>query len=156
ELNARRAALILISHDRRFLQNLSRKTIWLDRGEARSVEMGFATFETWRDEQLAEEELNQHKLARKIKREEHWIRYGVTARRKRNVRRVGDLAALRKQRREYRGIAGKAVLSAAHAEQSGARVVEVENIGKSFDGRAIVADFSTRIMRGDRIGVVGP
>jgi ATP-binding cassette subfamily F protein uup len=156
ELNQRRSALILISHDRRFLQNLSRKTIWLDRGEARSVEMGFATFETWRDEQLAEEELNQHKLARKIKREEHWIRYGVTARRKRNVRRVGDLAALRKQRREYRGTAGKAVLSAAHAEQSGARVVEAENINKSFDGRAIVADFSTRIMRGDRIGVVGP
>lgn len=156
ELNARRSALILISHDRRFLQNLSRKTIWLDRGEARSVEMGFATFETWRDEQLAEEELNQHKLARKIKREEHWIRYGVTARRKRNVRRVADLDALKKQKREHRGPAGKAAMNAAESEQSGMRVAEAKKIGKSFGERAIVRDFTARIMRGDRLGIVGP
>jgi ATP-binding cassette subfamily F protein uup len=156
ELKDRRSALILISHDRRFLQNLSRKTIWLDRGEARTVEMGFATFEAWRDEQLAEEELNQHKLARKIKREEHWIRYGVTARRKRNVRRVAELASLRKQKREHRGAAGKAAMNAAEAEQSGARVIEVKKIAKNFGARAIVADFTTRIMRGDRLGIVGP
>src|SRR6185312_7355566 len=142
ELNARRAALILISHDRRFLQNLSRKTIWLDRGEARSVEMGFATFETWRDEQLAEEELNQHKLARKIKREEHWIRYGVTARRKRNMRRVAELDALKKQKREHRGPTGKAAMNAAEAEQSGARVAEAKKISKSFGERMIVKDFT--------------
>jgi ATP-binding cassette subfamily F protein uup len=156
ELNARRAALILISHDRRFLQNLSRKTIWLDRGEARSVEMGFATFEAWRDEQLAEEELNQHKLARKIKREEHWIRYGVTARRKRNVRRVAELDALKKQKREHRGPAGKAAMNAAGSEQSGMRVTEAIKISKSFGARAIVKDFTVRIMRGDRLGIVGP
>lgn len=156
ELGERRSALILISHDRRFLQNLSRKTVWLDRGEARTVDMGFATFETWRDEQLAEEERDRHKLARKIKREEHWIRYGVTARRKRNVRRVSDLEALRRQRRDYRGSAGKAVINALQAEQSGARVAEAEAIGKNFGGRSIVKDFSIRIMRGDRIGIVGP
>jgi ATP-binding cassette subfamily F protein uup len=156
DLGGRRSAIILISHDRRFLQNLSKKTVWLDRGEARTVDMGFATFEAWRDEQLAEEERDQHKLARKIKREEHWIRYGVTARRKRNVRRVSELAALRRQRRDYRGTAGKAVINALQAEQSGARIAEAEGIGKSFGGRPIVKDFSIRIMRGDRIGIIGP
>lgn len=156
DLGGRRSAIILISHDRRFLQNLSKKTVWLDRGEARTVDMGFATFEAWRDEQLAEEERDQHKLARKIKREEHWIRYGVTARRKRNVRRVSELAALRRQRRDYRGTAGKAVINALQAEQSGARIAEAEGISKSFGGRPIVKDFSIRIMRGDRIGIIGP
>lgn len=156
ELKKRRSALILISHDRRFLQNLSRKTIWLDRGEARSVEMGFKTFETWRDEQLAEEELAQHKLGRQIKREEHWIRYGVTARRKRNVRRVTELDLLRKQKSEYRGAAGKAAMQAAEAEQSGERVIEAKKISKSFGDRAIARDFTARIMRGDRLGIVGP
>lgn len=156
DLGGRRSAIILISHDRRFLQNLSKKTVWLDRGEARTVDMGFATFEAWRDEQLAEEERDQHKLARKIKREEHWIRYGVTARRKRNVRRVSELAALRRQRRDYRGTAGKAVINALQAEQSGARIAEAEEISKSFGGRPIVKDFSIRIMRGDRIGIIGP
>jgi len=156
ELKERRSALVLISHDRRFLQNLSRKTIWLDRGEARTVEMGFAAFERWRDEQLAEEELNQHKLGRQIKREEHWIRYGVTARRKRNVRRVAELDALRKQKREYRGASGKAAMNAAEAEPSGSRVVEAIKANKSFGERAIVRDFSARIMRGDRLGIVGP
>ncbi len=156
ELDARRSALVLISHDRRFLQNLTRKTIWLDRGETRTVEMGFRTFETWRDEQLAEEELNQHKLGRQIKREEHWIRYGVTARRKRNVRRVAELASLRKQKREHRGATGKALMSAAEAAQSGERVIEAIKVSKNFGERAIVSDFSLRIMRGDRLGIVGP
>jgi ATP-binding cassette subfamily F protein uup len=156
ELDARRAALVLISHDRRFLQNLTRKTIWLDRGETRTVEMGFKAFEIWRDEQLAEEELNQHKLGRQIKREEHWIRYGVTARRKRNVRRVAELDALRKQKREYKSGSGKTLMAAAEAAQSGERVIEAIKVDKSFGERAIVRDFSLRIMRGDRLGIVGP
>lgn len=151
-----RGALVIISHDRRFLTNLSRATVWLDRGKTRRLEQGFGTFEAWRDEQLAEEELNQHKLDRKIEAEQHWLRYGVTARRKRNVRRLGALQALRQERREYRGAAGKAVIAASQADKSGARVIEAEGIGKSFGERAIVSDFSTRIMRGDRIGVVGP
>ncbi len=76
ELERRRAALVMISHDRRFLSNLSRSTVWLDRGETRRVERGFADFESWRDEVLEEEERNQHKLDRKIVAEEHWLRYG--------------------------------------------------------------------------------
>jgi len=156
ELTDRRSALVLISHDRRFLQNLSRATVWLDRGETRRLEMGFGAFEAWRDDALAKEELDRHKLDRKIAAEEHWLRYGVTARRKRNVRRLGALQALRKERRDYRGSAGKANLAAAQAEKSGALVFEAKGLSKAFGERKIVDDFSLRILRGDRIGIVGP
>jgi ATP-binding cassette subfamily F protein uup len=156
ELNSRRAALVTISHDRRFLGNLSRSTVWLDRGQTRRIERGFSAFEAWRDEVLAEEERDQHKLDRKIVAEEHWLRYGVTARRKRNVRRLGALHALRQERRDFRGATGKASLAAAAADRSGALVVEADQIGKAFGKRPIVADFSIRIRRGDRIGIVGP
>jgi len=155
-LAAQRGALVLISHDRRFLENLSRITVWLDRGTARRVEIGFREFEAWRDQQLAEEEVQQHKLDRKIVREEHWVRYGVTARRKRNVRRMAELAALRQQRRDHRRTTGKAVIEAAQAEKSGALVIEAKGISKSYGERKIVDDFSTRIMRGDRVGIIGP
>ncbi len=156
ELDLRRSALVIISHDRRFLSTLSRATIWLDRGETRRLERGFADFEAWRDALLAEEERDQHKLDRKIVAEEHWLRYGVTARRKRNMRRVGQLQALREQRRSYRGSIGKADMTASTASESGTLVVEARNISKSYDGCAIISDFSTRIQRGDRIGIVGP
>jgi ATP-binding cassette subfamily F protein uup len=156
ELSAQRGALVLISHDRRFLANLSRTTVWLDRGVTRRVEFGFGQFEAWRDEQLAQEELAQHKLDRKIAMEEDWMRYGVTARRKRNVRRVADLASMRQQRREYRGAQGKAVIGAAEADQSSKLVIEAKGVGKAFGGRVIVKDFDLRVMRRDRLGIVGP
>jgi ABC transport system ATP-binding/permease protein len=156
ELDSRRAALVIISHDRRFLSTLSRSTVWLDRGQTRRIERGFAHFEEWRDALLAEEEREQHKLDRKIVAEEHWMRYGVTGRRKRNMRRVGQLQALREQRRTYSGAAGDANITAGSAPPSGALVIEAKGIGKSYDGRAIVRDFSIRIQRGDRIGIVGP
>ncbi len=156
ELAGRRAALVMISHDRRFLANLSRSTVWLDRGQTRRIERGFAAFEAWRDEVLAEEERDQRKLDRKIVAEEDWLRYGVTARRKRNIRRLGALQALREARRSYRAAAGKATLTAAAADQSGTLVIEADRIGKSYEGRPIVSDFSIRIQRGDRIGIVGP
>ncbi len=156
ELSGRRAALVIISHDRRFLANLSRSTVWLDRGQTRRIERGFAGFEAWRDEVLAEEERDQHKLDRKIVAEEHWLRYGVTARRKRNMRRLGDLRALREQRRTYRSTAGAAALTAAAADPSGVLVIEADRISKSYEGREVVRDFSIRIQRGDRIGIVGP
>ena len=156
ELDQRRTALVLISHDRRFLETLSRNTIWLDRGRTRRIELGFGAFEAWRDEVLAEEERDQHKLGRKIEAEEHWLRYGVTGRRKRNVRRLADLQGLRETRRAYRGAAGKAVIDATQAEKSGALVIQAERISKAFAARPIIEDFSIRIMRGDRIGIVGP
>jgi ATP-binding cassette subfamily F protein uup len=156
DLNARRTALVIISHDRRFLSTLTRSTVWLDRGVTRRIERGFAHFEEWRDMLMAEEEREQHKLDRKIAAEEHWMRYGVTARRKRNMRRVGELQALREQRRGYRGAAGSATITAGSAGQSGVLVIEAEQLTKSYGERPIVADFSTRIQRGDRIGIVGP
>ncbi len=155
-LGVQRCALVLISHDRRFLQNLSQTTVWLDRGKTRRIDIGFRDFEAWRDEQLAEEEVAQHKLDRKIVREEHWVRYGVTARRKRNMRRMGELQALREARRTFRRAAGIATIAASEAELSGKLVVEAKGIAKAFAGRPIVADFSHRLLRGDRLGVVGP
>jgi ATP-binding cassette subfamily F protein uup len=156
ELESRKCALVLISHDRRFLSNLSRSTAWLDRGQIRQIDRGFSAFEAWRDEVLAEEEREQHKLDRKIVNEEHWLRYGVSGRRKRNVKRLGHLHALRDQRRNYRGATGNASLAATEAEKSGRLVIEAKNIGKAYGERKIVENFSTRIQRGDRVGIVGP
>jgi ATP-binding cassette subfamily F protein uup len=156
ELRGRKTALVLISHDRRFLENLSRITVWLDRGRTKRLDVGFGQFEEQRDLILAEEERDQHKLDRKIAAEEHWIRYGVTARRKRNVRRMADIQKLRERRRTYRGSVGKATIEAAESDKSGTLVIEAKKISKSFGERPIVADFSTRIHRGDRIGIVGP
>jgi ATP-binding cassette subfamily F protein uup len=155
DLDQRRTALVLISHDRRFLETLSRSTVWLDRGRTRRIELGFGAFEAWRDEVLAEEERDQHKLGRKIEAEQHWLRYGVTGRRKRNVRRLAQLQKLRQTAREYRGAAGKAVIDAALAEKSGALVIEADAISKAFGAQSIIDNFSTRVMRGDRIGIVG-
>ncbi|MBR1220625.1 ABC-F family ATP-binding cassette domain-containing protein [Bradyrhizobium sp. U87765 SZCCT0131] len=156
ELSSRRCALVLISHDRRFLTNLSRSTVWLDRGQTRRIERGFGAFEEWRDEVLAEEERDQHKLDRKIVAEEHWLRYGVSGRRKRNVKRLANLHSLRDQRRDYRGAAGKAALTAATGETSGTLVIEARNVTKAWGERIVVNDFSIRMQRGDRLGIVGP
>ena len=156
ELSQMRAAFALISHDKRLLADLTRATVWLDRGITRRLDQGFAAFETWRDQKLEEEELERHKLDRKIVAEEHWMRYGVTARRKRNVRRVAELAGLRSAKREARRALGVASMSLQDAKASGALVMEAEGASKSFDGRAIVANLSLRVMRGDRLGIIGP
>ncbi len=156
ELKSTRSALVLISHDRRFLTNLSRATVWLDRGRTKRMEQGFGSFEAWRDTVLAEEEVERQKLDRKIAAEEHWVRYGVTARRKRNVRRMGELAALRETRRTERRAQGDVRMAASEGERSGTMVVEAKNLTKRFGERPIVEGFTTRILRGDRVGIVGP
>ncbi len=156
ELQRTSSALVTISHDRRFLERVSRATVWLDRGVTRRLDKGFAHFEDWRDQVLEEEERDQHKLARKIEREEHWLRYGVTARRKRNVRRLGELHALREKHRSHRGAEGVATMTASDAAESGKLVIEAKGLAKSYDGLQVVKDFSTRILRGDRVGLVGP
>src|SRR5580658_10431761 len=156
DLDSRRAALVIISHDRRLLSTLSRSTVWLDRGRTRRLDRGFTHFEDWRDAVLAEEERDQHKLDRKIVAEEHWMRYGVTGRRKRNMLRVGNLQALRERRRTYRGAAGSATITAGSAAPSGALVIDASGVSKRYVDRPIVNNFSIRIQRGDRVGVVGP
>jgi ATP-binding cassette subfamily F protein uup len=150
-----RSALALISHDKRLLADLTRATIWLDRGRTCRLEQGFGAFEAWRDMKLEEEELESHKLDRRIAGEERWMRYGVTARRKRNTRRVAELAELRRERREARRSTGSAAMVAQDAKASGALVIEAERIAKAFDGWPIVRDFSVRVMRRDRVGIVG-
>ncbi len=156
ELNSMRSAMVLISHDRRFLSDLTRATVWLDRGLTRRLDKGFGAFEQWRDQVLEEEERDRHKLDRQILREEHWIRYGVTARRKRNVGRLERLAGLRQDRREQRRVTGSVNMQVSEGRSSGALVVDAENITKTYGTRVIVEDFSTRVLRGDRIGIVGP
>lgn len=156
ELARTSSALILISHDRRFLERVTRATVWLDRGQTRRLDKGFAHFEEWRDQVLEEEERDQHKLGRQIVREEHWLRYGVTARRKRNMRRLGDLHAMRQRFRTHRGAEGSATLVASDAAESGKLVIEAKAIEKSFGDLTVVKGFSTRIQRGDRVGLVGP
>ncbi|MFN8830710.1 MAG: ABC-F family ATP-binding cassette domain-containing protein [Labrys sp. (in: a-proteobacteria)] len=156
ELKSLRSAIVLISHDRRFLENLSQATVWLDRGQTRQTDRGFAFFEEWRDAVLEEEERERQKLDRKIVAEEHWVRYGVTARRKRNVRRMANLAALRQQRRDARRAVGTVRFTVTEGEESGKLVIEAVAISKAYGDRPIVRDFSIRIAKGDRLGIVGP
>lgn len=155
-LGSMRTALVLISHDRRFLTNLSQTTTWVDRGKTRGIDIGFAAFEAWRDEALAQEELERHKLARRIEREADWLRYGVTARRKRNVRRLGALHAMRDEKRNARHAPGSAKIEAADGALSGRLVIEAKAISKSFADSRVVDQFTMRINRGDRVGVAGP
>ncbi len=156
ELKSLRSAMVLISHDRRFLTSLSRATIWLDRGVTRRAERGFGEFEAWRDEVLAQEELDRHKLDRKIAREEDWLRYGVSARRTRNQRRLGELHALRDQRRTARAAQGNVRLEASEAQSSGKLVIDAIDVAKAYGDNTIVKNLSLRVARGDRIGIVGP
>ncbi|MBB3391358.1 ATP-binding cassette subfamily F protein uup [Rhizobium sp. BK275] len=156
ELQKTRSALVLISHDRRFLEKVSTATVWLDRGTSRRLDRGFAFFEAWRDQVLEAEEMEQHKLGKAIEREEHWLRYGVTARRKRNMRRLGELQTMRSQYRGHKGPQGTVQATTSDAQESGKLVIEADKITKSYDDRPIVAPFSIRVHRGDCIGLVGP
>ncbi|BBL53902.1 ABC transporter ATP-binding protein [Bartonella quintana] len=151
-----RSAVVAISHDRRFLENVTRSTVWIDRGTTKRVEKPFLEFENWRDKVLEEEALNQHKLARQIAREEQWLRYGVTARRKRNVRRLDALKELRQHRQTYKNPPGNVLFTTAKSHDSGQLVLEAKRISKSYGDRILVKDLSLRVQRGDRIGLVGP
>ncbi|MFL5239943.1 MAG: ABC-F family ATP-binding cassette domain-containing protein [Rhizomicrobium sp.] len=156
ELSSLPSALVLISHDRRFLEDMSRTTVWLDRGRTRRLERGFAYFENWRDEILADEELEKHKLDRKIAAEEDWVRYGVSGRRKRNQGRLARLQILRSARREQLKPAGAVKFGAAEAEGGTAKRIEARRVSKSYGGKCIIREFSIRICRSDRIGLIGP
>ena len=156
ELKRMGSALVTISHDRRFLENVTDATVWLDRGRTFRLDKGFAHFEEWRDRLLEEEEREQHKLGRQIVREEHWLRYGVSARRKRNMRRLGELQDMRARHRAHRGPDGQVKMAALEAGESGKLVIEAKGLEKAFGEREIVRGFSIRVQRGDRLGLVGP
>ena len=156
ELESMRSALVLISHDRRFLENLSRSTAWIDRGVVRRIDRGFKHFEEWRDKTLEEEETERHKLDRKLAMEADWLRYGVTARRKRNQGRSRALYSLRKEKAEQRKAAGGVKMTITEGKTSGKLVFEATGASKAFDAKSVVRDLSLRVMRGDRVGLVGP
>jgi ATP-binding cassette subfamily F protein uup len=160
ELQAFKGGLLLISHDRKLLTALSRRTFWLDRGVMRVTERGFGEFEAWRDQVFADEEAQAHKLDQRIKAELKWMwEGGISARRTRNMGRVRRLQDMRRDRAE-RIKSRQANLAVAEGETSGRLVIEAEGIAKSFGGqggdRVITKGFSTRIMRGDRVGLIGP
>ncbi len=155
-LRSTRVGYVLISHDRALLSKVTTETLWLDRGVIRRNDKGFAGFEDWRDKMFDEEDASLQKLDQKIKREEHWIVHGVSGRRKRNVRRVADLASLRESRQTHLHRAGTAAMALESGQTSGKLVVEAKEISKAYDGRTLVSDFSTKIMRKDRLALVGP
>jgi len=156
-----RGAFVLISHDRAFLRRLAAGCLWLDRGAIRRLDKGFTAFEEWSEKILAEEEVTQRKLDKLIEQETQWSREGISARRTRNQGRLRRLHSMRSERAQRVQQTGRADLAVETGQASGSLVVEAKNITKIWpqpDGseRVAIRDFSTRIMRGDKIGVIGP
>jgi len=155
-LAAWRGAYVLVSHDRRFLANLTRAVLWLDRGIVRRLDRGYDAFEQWSTEILEREATERHKLDRLIERETEWAGKSIRARRTRNEGRLRALGELRKQRRQQIGPVGRATIEVGEAQQSGALAITARGISKRFGDKAIVKEFSTRIFRKDRVGLIGP
>ena len=148
-------AFVAISHDRTFLTRLTRETIWLDRGNIRRKEIGFGGFEAWMETIYAEEARNADRLDAKLKIEAHWLERGVTARRKRNQGRLEKLWEMRATRAAMLAPAGTAKLGLVKDDSKTKSVITAEHVSKTYDSRPIIKDFSFRIQRGDRIGLVG-
>lgn len=149
-------AVIVISHDRMFLDHISQTTFWLDRGVLRRNNKGFGAFEEWEDQVIEQEIIEQKALNKKIAEETEWLHKGVTARRRRNMGRLRRLQQLRQERREQIKMAGSVNLEAETAELRSKMVIEAKHISKSFGDREIVKDFSIRVIKGNKIGIVGP
>ena len=156
ELKSTRAAYLIISHDRAFLNALTRATLWIDRGAVRRQEIGFQGFEAWRDTIWEEEDMQRHKLNRKIKSEARWAVEGISARRKRNQGRVRALQELRAERSSQIKRQGTAAMALEAGPKSGRKVMEAINITKVYGNKVILHDFSLTVNRGDRIALVGP
>jgi ABC transport system ATP-binding/permease protein len=149
-------AFIVISHDRTFLTRLTNSCIWLDRGQLRRAEIGFGGFDAWTERVYDEETRAAEKLDAKLKLELHWLQRGVTARRRRNQGRLAKLHEMRAQRAAMLGAAGTAKLALAKDDVRSKTVIEADEVSKGYGERPIIRDFSLRIQRGDRIGIVGP
>lgn len=149
-------AVIVISHDRMFLDHISQTTFWLDRGVLRRNNKGFGAFEEWEDQVIEQEIIEQKALNKKIAEETEWLHKGVTARRRRNMGRLRRLQQLRQERREQIKMAGSVNLEAETAELRSKMVIEAKHISKSFGDREIIKDFSIRVIKGNKIGIVGP
>ncbi|MGE3692526.1 MAG: ABC-F family ATP-binding cassette domain-containing protein, partial [Novosphingobium sp.] len=155
-LSRYKGAFVVISHDRTFLTRLTRSTLWLDRGGLRRKEIGFGGYEAWEEAVYAEEARAADKLDAKLKIEAHWLERGVTARRKRNQGRLEKLWEMRAQRAAMLNPQGTAKLNLASDDMRTKSVIVADKVFKQFGDRTIIKDFSLRIQRGDRIGLVGP
>jgi ABC transport system ATP-binding/permease protein len=150
-----KGAFMVISHDRTFLTRLTKQTFWLDRGSLRRNEIGFGGYEAWMERVYAEDARSADRLDAKLKIEAHWLERGVTARRKRNQGRLAKLYEMRAQRAAMLGPQGTAKLAASTDDSKTKTVISAEGVNKSFGDRRIIRDFTLRIQRGDRIGIVG-
>ncbi len=151
-----RGALMVITHDRAFLQKVASSIIELDRGHLRIWQYDYRRFLEFRDQQLAAEEKANAEFDKKLAQEEAWIRQGIKARRTRNEGRVRALKKMREEFKARRLVQGNARMSLQGADRSGKIVVEAEHVSHGFDGRPVVRDFSITIQRGDKIGLIGP
>jgi len=155
QLQAYNGTVMFVTHDRAFLQQVANTIVELDRGRLSRWDGDYEGFLRYREQQLEAEERENALFDKRLAEEEKWIRQGIKARRTRNEGRVRALKAMREERRQRRDVTGRADFSMETADRSGKRVVELEHVSKSYDGRIIIDDFSTRIKRGDRIGIVG-
>jgi len=151
-----KGAFIAISHDRTFLTRLTSSCLWLDRGQLRRAEIGFGGFDAWTERVYDEEARAAEKLDAKLKLELHWLQRGVTARRRRNQGRLAKLHEMRARRAAMLGAAGTAKLALAKDDVRSKTVIDAVEVAKSYGERPIIRDFTLRIQRGDRIGIVGP
>lgn len=151
-----KGAVIVISHDRMFLNHISKSTFWLDRGQMHVNNKGFLDFENWQEQIINQEIIAQNNLNKKIAEETEWLHKGVTARRSRNMGRLRRLIELRKERREQIKQIGNVNFNIDEGDFRSKLVIEAKHIAKSYNGRNIIKDFSTRIIRGNKIGIVGP
>ncbi len=153
-----RGACLIISHDRRFLENTSSTTIWLRQRRVLKLDRGFAAFDDWASQVETEEARAFAKLETQLKAEEHWLRRGVTGRRARNEGRRRKLQGMRQERRDLKSLtaAPQATLRAERGAESSKLVLEAKHLTKAYDGRAIVSNLTLRVLRGDRVGIVGP
>ena len=156
QLKETRKAFVLISHDRAFLRELTRATLWVDRGITRRQERGFTDFEAWRDKVWEEEDASRHKLDQKIKAEARWAVEGISARRKRNQGRVRALQDMRAERAAQIRRQGTAAMALDSGPKSGRKVIEAVGVSKAYGGNVILHDFSLKVLRKDRIAFVGP
>lgn len=148
-------AVVLISHDRALLERCTRRTLWVERGVLRQTQRGFDQFEQWREEVYHEEELQRQRMDKLLIQETQWLREGISARRTRNQGRLRRLYQLRANRAEMRGPTGKATMNLESGERSGRVVIDAQGISKSYGSRPLFSPMNLRIMRGDRIGIIG-
>jgi ATP-binding cassette subfamily F protein uup len=150
-------AILFVTHDRGFLRGLATRILELDRGQLHDWDCGYETFLRRRGERYAAEEKHAALQDKKLAQEEAWIRQGIKARRTRNEGRVRALKKLREERKARRERTGTAVLQAGEADRSGQKVIEVTNLTHQWDKQPpLIRAFSTRILRGDKIGLIGP